>query len=199
MSAKYYSPACERNAAPILRMLQTLLPDGGNVLEIGSGTGQHAVVFGKNLPDVVWQTSDLPENHGSILAWQEETGLTNVLSPLLLDMRAPVWPQQAFDLVFSANTLHIMGWLEVKRLFEGVGSILKSGGLLCIYGPFNYGGRFTSESNAHFDASLRAMSAAQGIRDSEAVYALAMANGLALQADHEMPSNNRLLVWRKTG
>lgn len=199
MSAKYYSPACERNAAPILRVLETLLRDGGHVLEIGSGTGQHAVVFGGKLPNIVWQTSDLPENHGSILAWQEDASLINVLPPLLLDMRAPVWPQQAFDLVFSANTLHIMGWPEVERLFKGVGSVLKSGGLLCIYGPFNYGGRFTSDSNARFDASLRAMSAAQGIRDSEAVNALATANGLALQADHEMPSYNRLLVWRKAG
>lgn len=199
MSPKYYSPTCERNALPILRVLQTLLPGGGHVLEIGSGTGQHAVVFGENLPGVVWQTSDLPENHGSILAWQQEAGLTNVLPPLLLDMHAPVWPQQAFDLVFSANTLHIMGWPEVERLFKGVGSVLKSGGLLCVYGPFNYGGRFTSDSNARFDASLRAMSAAQGIRDFEAVNALATANGLALQADHEMPSNNRLLAWTKTG
>lgn len=199
MSVKYHSPACERNAAPILHVLQTLLAEGSRVLEIGSGTGQHAVMFGEKLPNVLWQTSDLPENHGSILAWQEDAGLANVLPPLVLDMRAPNWPRSAFDLVFSANTLHIMGWPEVKRLFEGVGGVMKSGGLLCVYGPFNYGGRFTSQGNARFDASLRATSAGQGIRDMEAVDELAQANGFSLQADHEMPANNRLLVWKKAG
>lgn len=199
MNKKYYSAACERNAEPILHILRPLLTDGACVLEIGSGTGQHAVMFGAALPNVSWQTSDLPENHGSICAWREDAGADNVLPPLPLDMRAPVWPPRQFDLVFSANTLHIMGWPEVQRLFAGVGQVLKRGGRLCVYGPFNYAGRFTSDSNAMFDASLRAMSPVQGIRDSEAVMELASANGMALETDHSMPSNNRMLVWTKSG
>ncbi len=195
--SKQFSAACERNQQPILAVLRTIFSGRTRVLEIGSGTGQHAVYFGAALPEVIWQTSDLPQNHASILAWQQEARLPNVLSPLTLDMRAPDWPAGRYDAVFSANTCHIMAWPEVERMFAGAGRLLPAGGVLCVYGPFNYGGRFTSASNAQFDAALRQQAPHMGIRDFEAVERLAGAAGLALEADHDMPANNRLLVWRR--
>ncbi len=194
---KRFSPACERNRDPILAILRPVFSDRRRVLEIGSGTGQHAVYFGAALPHLLWQTSDLPENHPSIHAWLEAAHLPNVLPPLSLDVAASAWPGQRFDAVFTANTCHIMSWPEVEAMFAGIGTILEQGGLLCIYGPFNYQGAFTSASNAQFDASLRAQAPHMGIRDAENVDALAAKHGLVLQADHEMPANNRLRVWRK--
>jgi cyclopropane fatty-acyl-phospholipid synthase-like methyltransferase len=167
------------------------------VLEIGSGSGQHAVFFGTQLPRLTWQTSDLRQNHESIIAWQQEAQLPNVLPPLTLDTGADDWPDTRYDAVFTANTCHIMAWREVQGMFAGIGRVLHAGGVLCIYGPFNYGGEFTSESNARFDASLKAMSPQMGIRDFEAIDRLAAAQGLQLCADHAMPANNRLLVWRR--
>ncbi|MGB6054012.1 MAG: DUF938 domain-containing protein [Burkholderiaceae bacterium] len=196
---RQFSPACERNRAPILERLRPLFADRRRVLEIGSGTGQHAVHFGAALPHLQWQTSDLEPNHASIRAWQQEARLSNVLPPLLLDLRAPDWPHADFDAVFTANTCHIMGWEEVERMFSGVGRLLPAGGLFCVYGPFNYGGRFTSASNAEFDAALRARDPRMGLRDAEAVGELAAAAGLLPQEDHAMPANNRLLVWRCAG
>lgn len=193
---KEFSAACERNTAPILAVLQRLLRDGDTVLEIGSGTGQHAAAFGAALPGASWQTSDLPDNHPSIRAWLDEAALPNVRPPFVLDMRAPAWPAERYDMAFSANTLHIMAWPEVERLFAGVAAVLKPGGLLVVYGPFNEGGRFTSESNAAFDASLRAHAPQRGIRDIEAVDRLATAGGLARMEDIAMPANNRMVVWR---
>lgn len=195
--SKQFSAACERNQEPILARLRTVLTGTTRLLEIGSGTGQHAVFFGARLPGVIWQTSDLPANHASILAWQQEAGLPNVLPPLALDMRAPDWPSEPFDAVFSANTCHIMAWPEVRRMFAGVGVRLPVGGVLCVYGPFNYGGRFTSAGNTQFDAALRQQAPQMGIRDFEAIDRLAAAAGLVLEADHGMPANNRLLVWRR--
>lgn len=194
--SKQFSAACERNRDPILAILQDLFAEPMLVLEIGSGTGQHAVHFGKQLPHVTWQTSDLPGNHASIVAWQDEACLPNVLPPMVLDMNAPDWPSKRYDAVFSANTCHIMAWHQVERMFAGFPRVLRSGGLACIYGPFNYAGSFTSPSNAAFDASLRAQAAHMGIRDVEAVQALASHNGLTLLADHAMPAHNRLLVWQ---
>lgn len=193
---KQFSAACARNQEPILAHLRTVLIDTTRLLEIGSGSGQHAVFFGAHLPAIIWQTSDLPQNHASILAWQREADLPNVLPPLALDMGAPDWPTASFDAVFSANTCHIMAWPQVQQMFAGVGTLLPSGGLLCVYGPFNYGGQFTSAGNAQFDAALRQQAPHRGLRDFEAVDRLAIAAGLVLQADHAMPANNRLLVWR---
>jgi SAM-dependent methyltransferase len=192
--SRQFSAACERNREPILAVLRAAYADSWHVLEIGSGTGQHAVYFGAALPHLVWQTSDRPRNHPSIMAWQQESGLANVLPPLALDVTGD-WPQGPYDAVFSANTCHIMAWPEVQAMFAGIGRILATGGVVCIYGPFNYGGQFTSASNAEFDASLKAQAAHMGIRDFEVVNALATAHGLALQGDHAMPANNRLLVW----
>jgi cyclopropane fatty-acyl-phospholipid synthase-like methyltransferase len=194
---RQYSAACERNKEPILAVLRDAFEDGGRILEIGSGTGQHAAFFGENLPQLTWQTSDLPHNHASIIDWQQEAGLPNVLAPLTLDTGSDNWPEGPYDGVFSANTCHIMAWQEVQAMFAGVGRILRKGGVLCIYGPFNYSGKFTSTSNAQFDASLRAQAPHMGIRDFEAIDRLAAENGLRLDTDHAMPSNNRLLVWRR--
>jgi SAM-dependent methyltransferase len=192
---KLYSAACERNRDPILDVLRTTLAAARSVLEIGSGTGQHAAYFGAALPHLTWQTSDLPQNHPSIRAWIADT--PNVLPPAALDTGAGPWPQQFFDAVFSANTCHIMAWEEVVAMFAGIAGVLQPDGVVCIYGPFNYGGRFTSESNAAFDASLRSQAAHMGIRDFEAMNALAGRHGLNLAADHPMPANNRLLVWKR--
>lgn len=195
---KQFSAACERNSAPICALLQQILKNSAHVLEIGSGTGQHAVYFGAAMPHLVWHSSDLPQNHPSIIAWQQEARLPNVVGPLTLSVSQSDWPTGPFDAVFSANTCHIMAWQEVEAMFAGIGRLLPQGGLVCIYGPFNYGGRFSSPSNAQFDAMLRAQAAHMGIRDFEAVNALAAAQGLVLQADHPMPANNQLLVWRRS-
>jgi SAM-dependent methyltransferase len=194
---KQFSAACERNREPILAILRDVFADCTHVLEIGSGTGQHAIFFGAQLPHLVWQTSDLPDNHPSIGAWLQEAQLPNVLPPLMLDTYSADWPPGPFDAVFSANTCHIMAWRDVEAMFAGIGRVLQSGGVLCIYGPFNYGGTFTSASNAQFDASLRAHASHMGIRDVEAINRLAADQGLVLQADHPMPANNRLLVWQR--
>ena len=190
-----FSVACERNREPILAVLRDRLAQCKSVLEIGSGTGQHAVFFAAHLPHLVWQTSDFPDNHASIDAWRQETQLPNVLAPLTLDVSG-AWPEARFDAVYSANTCHIMSWHDVERMFDGIGRTLQAGGMLCIYGPFNYGGAPTSMSNAQFDAMLRAQAAHMGIRDFEAVNRLAADQGLVLQDDIAMPANNRLLVWQ---
>jgi cyclopropane fatty-acyl-phospholipid synthase-like methyltransferase len=194
--SKQSSLACERNREPICAILRDVFADRARVLEIGSGTGQHAVYFGAHLPHLTWQTSDLPQNHSSIIAWQKEASLPNVLPPLTLDVNAADWPEDPFDAVFSANTCHIMAWREVMAMFVGIGRILPAGGILCVYGPFNYHGQFTSASNAQFDASLKSQAAHMGIRDFEAVNTLCANQGLLLRADHAMPANNRLLVWQ---
>lgn len=196
--SKQFSVACERNQEPILQVLRTVLADCRSVLEIGSGTGQHAMYFGAHLPHLLWQTSDLPDNHPSILAWQQETHCANVLPPIALDVSAGAWPQGPFDAVFSANTCHIMAWEEVGSMFAGVARMLRTGGVLCLYGPFNYRGAFTSASNAQFDAYLKSQAAHMGIRDFEVVDRLANEHGMKLEADHVMPANNRLLVWRRS-
>ncbi|GIZ50377.1 DUF938 domain-containing protein [Noviherbaspirillum aridicola] len=196
--SKLFSEACERNRGPILDVLQRHLGSARSVLEIGSGTGQHAVHFAAAMPGLVWQTSDLSANHPSILAWIADAGLSSLPPPLALDVAAGPWPDAAFDAVFTANTCHIMAWEEVEAMFDGVARVLGPRGTLCIYGPFNYRGAFTSDSNARFDAMLRERAPHMGIRDFEAVDMLARRRGLMLVEDCEMPANNRLLVWRRT-
>jgi SAM-dependent methyltransferase len=196
-AGKPVSPSSERNQQPILDVLRDVLAQSTEVLEIGSGTGQHAVFFARHLPHLRWQTSDLPDLHPGIRAWMAESELPNVLAPLALDVDAPVWPVREMDAVFSANVVHIISWPQVQHLFQGVGRTLKPGGLLCLYGPFNYAGRFTSESNAQFDVWLKQRDPRSGIRDFEALDALAQAQGMVLTQDITMPANNRILVWRK--
>lgn len=197
MSAKPHAPACDRNRDPILAVLREAFRTATTVLEIGSGTGQHAVYFGAALPHVHWLATDLPQHHAGMRLWLDEAALPNVSGPLALDVGSDVWPVPQVDGMFTANTLHIMGWDGVEALFRGVGRHLQPGGVLAIYGPFNYEGRYTAPSNAAFDASLRARDPASGLRDFEAVAALAAAQGLFLVEDVSMPANNRMLVWRR--
>jgi cyclopropane fatty-acyl-phospholipid synthase-like methyltransferase len=195
MPDKPFAESCEQNRGPILAVLRDVFSDRRLVLEIGSGTGQHAVYFGAELPHLRWQTADVPPHHPGIRAWLDEAALPNVLPPIALDVSQADWRSGRYDAVFSANTLHIMSWSEVERFFEGIGEVLEAGGVLAVYGPFNYDGAFTSESNARFDAWLKARDPASGVRDFEAVDALARAQGLVLQLDIAMPANNRTLVW----
>lgn len=192
---KPYSPSCDRNREPILAVLRDHLADRHRVLEIGSGTGQHAVYFAPEFPDLVWQASDRAENLPGIRAWLDEAVLPNTPPPLELDVTG-TWPAQRFDAVFSANSLHIMAWPEVEAFFAGLPSVLATDAKLIVYGPFNYGGRFSSESNAAFDLWLKERGAHQGIRDFEAVDRLAREIGFSLIEDRAMPANNRCLVWR---
>ncbi len=194
---KQFSTACERNQSHILAALQTSFADRKNVLEIASGTGQHAVFLGRHLPHLTWQTSELLQNHAGINAWRAEAQCPNVLPPIVLDIHDAPWPAMTADAVFNANTVHIVSWTGVVRMFTGIGQLLKAGGVLCLYGPFNYAGEFTSASNAQFDAWLKARDALSGIRDFEAIDQLAQAQGFELMRDVAMPANNRLLVWHK--
>jgi hypothetical protein len=185
---KPFSEASARNRAPILAILKRVFAERKHVLEIGSGTGQHAAYFARELPHLVWQASDVAENLAGIREWVSQP------PPIELDVERQ-WPNLAVDAVFSANTCHIMSWPQVERMFAGIAKIatLKT---FVLYGPFNYGGKYTSESNARFDAMLRRNDPASGLRDFEKIRALAEAAGLTLQEDNAMPANNRLLVFR---
>jgi cyclopropane fatty-acyl-phospholipid synthase-like methyltransferase len=194
---KQYSQACEENRDPILAVLKEELAECHKLLEIGSGTGQHAVYFGKHLSHLMWQTSDVDSSHPSINAWLDDEQLPNVLRPLSLDVNSGRWPGDEFDSVFSANTAHIMSWPEVTGMFNGVGRILKRGGLFCLYGPFNYAGQYTSESNERFDNWLKVRDPHSGVRNFEDLEELALECNMVLRRDYEMPVNNRLLVWEK--
>ncbi len=195
--AKPYSEACDRNRDPILAVIQPLLAQCRAVLEVGSGTGQHAVYFAERLPHLLWYTSDRSENHSGITAWLVDAALDNLRPPLGLDVSQSPWPSLAVDAVFSANTAHIMHWDEVEDLFAGVGRLLPEGGLFMLYGPFNYQRSYTSDSNQRFDAWLKARDPHSGIRDFEDVDALARRSGMTLRDDIAMPANNRLLIWQK--
>lgn len=197
MDAKPFSPACERNREPILNVLRAPLASRRAVLEIGSGTGQHAVHFAAALPHLLWQASDVAQHLPGIRAWLAEAALPNTPPPLELDVRG-AWPAQRYDAAFTANTLHIMSWAEVQLLFAQLDAVLAEDALLAVYGPFNTDGKFTSDSNAAFDASLRERAPHMGIRDLGAVDALARAIGLVLHADLPMPANNRTLLWRRS-
>jgi cyclopropane fatty-acyl-phospholipid synthase-like methyltransferase len=195
LTAKQFSDACERNKDPILAVLRAHFSDRERVLEIGSGTGQHAAYFAEQLPTLIWQASDRAENLPSIRAWLDEAALPNTPAPIEFDVTQR-WPRGRYDAMFSANTLHIMSWTEVESLFVHLPSIAAQDAKLAIYGPFNYDGRFTSDSNAAFDRSLKSRGAHMGIRDFEAVNALARDAGFALIDDVPMPANNHLLIWQ---
>ena len=197
MTDKPFAAACERNRDPILAVLRAHFADRARVLEIGSGTGQHAVHFAAALPFLIWQTSDVAENLPGIRAWLDDAKLANTPAPILLDVDGSDWPATPFDAIFSANTLHIMSWREVEKLFGALGAVTTRDAKLAIYGPFNYGGAFTSESNAAFDASLKRRAPHMGIRDAEAVDALARTAGFELIDDVAMPANNRTRVWQR--
>jgi SAM-dependent methyltransferase len=185
-----HSEACERNREPILAVLKRVFREKERVLEIGSGTGQHAAYFAPELPHLVWQASDVAENLPSIRAWRSDP------EPIELDVDRP-FPALDVDAVFTANTLHIVSWPQVERMIAAIGRLLPAGGVLAIYGAFKYGGKHTAASNAEFDAWLRARDPNSGQRDAEAVVALAERHGLVLKEDNPMPANNRLLVFEK--
>jgi SAM-dependent methyltransferase len=195
---KPYAESCDINKDPILDVLKNVFADRRQVLELASGTGQHAVHFGRALPHLTWQTSELQQNHAGIQAWLDEAQLPNVLAPVQIDANDEHWPVGSFDAIFNANTVHILSLPEVENLFAGIGRVLDAGGILCLYGPFNYGGKFTSDSNARFDVWLKSRNPSSGVRDFEALNTLAEAQGMMLLSDIEMPINNRTLIWQRT-
>jgi cyclopropane fatty-acyl-phospholipid synthase-like methyltransferase len=190
------APSCERNREPILAVLREHFADRRRVLEIGSGTGQHAVYFAAAMPWLSWQCSDRAEHLPGIRLWLDEAALPNTPAPLELDVGG-AWPAHRYDAVFSANTLHIMSWSEVETLFARLPEVAADDAVFVVYGPFNDEGRFTSDSNAAFDRWLKERGAHMGIRDVEAVRALAERAGFRGVADVAMPANNRCLVWRR--
>jgi SAM-dependent methyltransferase len=192
------APAAERNKDPILDVLRRVLPPRGVVLEVASGTGQHAVHMAVALPGLVWQPSDPdPDARASISAWIEETGAANVLPPLALDVRSVPWPIAEADAVVCINMIHIAPWTAAEHLVAGAGRILGPGAPLVLYGPYRRNGRHTAASNDAFDADLRRRNPDWGVRDLEAVAALAAENGLALDEVVEMPANNLTVVLRR--
>ncbi|RUL61495.1 DUF938 domain-containing protein [Dyella dinghuensis] len=196
MSEKPFSPASERNRGPILTVLREWFADRTRVLEIGSGTGQHAAYFAAAMPQLLWQCSDRAEYLSGIRLWLDEAALPNAPSPLPLNVMGN-WPTERYDAVFSANTLHIMAWHEVEHMFAKLPSVMTDNAYVAIYGPFNINGRFTSESNASFDRDLKMRGAHMGIRDATDVDALASKAGFDLVDDVAMPANNRLRLWKR--
>ena len=193
------SPAAERNQQPILDVLLREFAGLSDVLEIGSGTGQHAVAFARAMPWLFWQTSDLAENHQGINAWIDDSDAKNIGRPIDLDVLRPQPIAQKFDAVFSANTAHIMSIDAVRAMFTVIGEVVRPGGLFCLYGPFRTDGSFDTESNRRFDESLKAQHPQMGIRDLEDLDRLAENAGLSRCRLYAMPANNQLAVWQKAG
>lgn len=195
-AGKPFSQACENNKRPIAEVLGRVFTRPGLILEIGSGTGQHVVHFAEQMPHLNWQPSDRRQYLPGCRMWLAESGCGNIRPPLALDVLRP-WPLDSADGVFSANTAHIMDWAMVRAMFRGVAAILQPGGYFCLYGPFQYAGAHTSDSNARFDANLRGRDPDMGVRDVTDLEHLAASLDTRLVADHAMPANNRLLVWQR--
>ena len=195
---KPFAESCEQNKTPILEVLNQYLPQQKRLLEIGSGTGQHAIFFARQFPNLEWVPSDCKENLDGIKAWLAEFPAPNLRHPVCLDVDRGVWPKEKFDSVFSANTTHIMSSKSVENMLKGIGRILTTGGFFCLYGPFNFHGGYTSESNKKFDEWLKLRDPRSGIRDFESLNNLAKSNNLIFLAKHQMPANNYMLVWQKT-
>ena len=191
------APSALRNQNAILEVISGEFQDCKAVLEIGSGTGQHAIFFASQMSWLTWQTSDLVANHQGINAWLEDAALDNVKAPLVLDVEAPLQTDDKFDAVFSANTAHIMSIAAVESMFSTAGRCLIDGGRFCLYGPFNQNGTFTSDSNRDFDANLRSQDPAMGIRDLEILDGFAETNGLHRTSLYAMPANNMISIWSK--
>ncbi len=192
-----FSAASERNKDPILEVLQTRLAGRTQVLEIGSGTGQHAVHFARSLTHLTWHPTEQLAYLADLTQRVKLEGGPNLRPPTLLDVRQALWPVRSVDAAFTANTLHIMSWTEVLALYRGVGTVLVPGGVFCVYGPFRYDGRYTSESNQEFDRMLQERDPLSGLRDIQAVVSLAAQYGLRMDADYDLPANNRLVVFTK--
>lgn len=191
-----YSEACVRNQEPIRQVMVDWIDSPGLLLEIGSGSGQHALYLSAAFPQLRWQPTDvadwLPSLRQNLCPCP-----ANLLEPLVLDLQDSAWPIREANLVFSANTLHIVDWFKVEAFFRGAGRVLSDQGLLFIYGPMRYAGHYTSDSNASFDQWLQQRDPHSGIRDFEAIERLAQAAGLVLEEDRSMPAHNQMLVWRK--
>lgn len=194
---KPYAESCDQNKDAILEVLQSQLSDSKTVLEIGSGTGQHAVYFAEKMPHLTWHTSDQASYLPGIKLWLDEADLENTKSPFELNVTDSTWPDLDVDAVFTANTLHIMNDAEVQSLFEGIGQLLAEGARFIVYGPFNYNRDYTSESNAKFDVWLKSRNTGSSIKHFEDVCALAANEKMKLNEDITMPANNRILVWEK--
>jgi hypothetical protein len=192
-----HSDPCERNKGPILEVLRDTFAGCKHVLEIGSGTGQHAVHFATGMPWLVWQPSEMPEAMPGLRKRIFNEGPKNLRAPVVIEVTAQPWDVRKVDGVFTANTLHIMHWPEVQAFFAGLPAIAKPGAVLAIYGPFRYEGRYTSGSNESFDAMLHARDPGSGLRDFREVDALARAAGFEFKVDHAMPANNQTLVWTR--
>jgi len=198
LNLRQHAPAAERNREPILAVLARVLPASGTVLEIASGTGQHAIHFAAALPHIVWQPSDADdEARASIAAWTAQSGLANVRAPLALDVRDASWGIEAADAIVCINMIHISPWASAQALIAGAGRLLGPGGVLFLYGPYRRGGAHTAPSNAAFDAQLQGRNPEWGVRDMEDVVALADAAGFAADEPVAMPANNFSLVFRK--
>jgi SAM-dependent methyltransferase len=197
---KQFSQSCERNKDYILPVLKEVLPNSGTVLEVGSGTGQHAAYFAAGLPHLVWQPTELVENFPSIQAWAAEAGLPNLRAPLKLDLLAGAqhWPVTSAAAIVCINTVHIVAWQGVVNLFTGAGRVLSPGAVLYVYGAYRYAARPLESSNESFDQWLKARDPVSGVRDFEAVNALALQHSLVLAGDRAMPGNNRSIWWIKT-
>jgi cyclopropane fatty-acyl-phospholipid synthase-like methyltransferase len=194
-----FSEACERNKDPILAVLRGAFAERRQVLEIGSGTGQHAVYFAEHLPHLLWHPTERLANLADLEARLRTATQPNLCAPAVLDVSQKEWPVPQVDAVFTANTLHIMSWPNVIALFAGIDAVLDADGAFAVYGPFRYDGAYTSESNQRFDQMLKSRDPHSGLRDIEALKLLAAAHGMQLMADHDLPANNRLLVWERGG
>jgi len=194
---KQFSPSCERNKEPILAVLREVLARPGLVVEIGSGSGQHAVHFAAGLPHLTWQPTEIAENLASIVAWRAEAALDNLREPLALDLFADDWPVPEAQAVVCINTIHIVSWQAVERLFAGAGRLLGAGGVMYVYGPYRYAGRPLEPSNEEFDEWLKLRDPVSGVRLFDDVNQLAEQSGLKLAGDRAMPANNRSIWWIK--
>ncbi|MFB3101373.1 MAG: DUF938 domain-containing protein [Gammaproteobacteria bacterium] len=194
---KPFSQACENNKDPILAVLKRVFVNPCEVLEIGSGTGQHAVYFAEHLPHLTWQPSDQVFHLSGINLWINAAKLENIKKPLTLDINQQPWPVSEIDAIFTANTLHIMSWKSVQVFFESLGEVMRPGAIFCCYGPFNVDGTYTSASNARFDIWLKEQNPLSAIRDLEALISLANEARIKLLEDIAMPANNKILIWEK--
>ena len=199
---KSFAPSVERNIQPIRDILAGILTGSGLLLEIGSGTGQHAAYLAKEFPTYQWQPTDLPQHLDSINDWAAESGADNILPAQVLDLGHEFsqgnWPVEQCDAMVCINTIHIVAWSLVENLFFGAGKTLRSGGVLYVYGPFEYSDRPLEPSNADFNAWLKNRDPQSGIRRFDSINALAKEAGLRLEGDAAMPANNRSIWWRKT-
>jgi len=196
---KLYSQSCERNTAPILQVLESTLQHRTRILEVGSGTGQHAVAFAQQLPEITWQASDRAGCLDSIRAWQQDSGLAEITpAPLELDLlQQSGWPQSRYDMVFAVNVIHIAPWSATAELFALSDRVLEQDGLVFLYGPFRFPDRDLEASNEAFDQHLRQNNSESGIRRFEEIESCAANNGFGLEGQQPMPANNHCLWWAR--